>query len=474
MTKEKLFNLLNRAPIIIALMSIIGLALGAGAFSFVREFVATSTIIQFEGIPLPNFDDIGAQTNVTPQSGETPIPVESGAIPSLQLPEPWDGTSRVTLLVIGLDYADWSAERRDDPPRSDTMILFTIDPLSKTAGMLSIPRDMWVDIPGFGYGKINTAYALGEAYKVPGGGPAMAAKTVEQFLGVPIQYYARVDFKAFEEFIDEIGGIIITVEEPITLVPINAPKQTLQPGTYNLPGYLALAYARNRKTEGGDVDRAKRQQQVVLAIRNRIMEPRVLAQVFGNPMAVYREVASGLQTNLSLEDAVRLGVLATSIPPENIKHGVLDFDMAIPTTSPDGLYILKPIMDKIRILRDEIFTTGGPISPAAQGANPQELMKLEGARVLVQNGTYTEGLGARTAEYLTSQGVNVVGTANADGYYANSTLIDLTGKPYTLNYLRQLFNMSLPAQFVSRFDPNAQVDVILIVGEDWASNNPMP
>ncbi|MEJ5226148.1 MAG: LCP family protein, partial [Anaerolineales bacterium] len=354
------------------------------------------------------------------------------------------------------------------------MILFTVDPLSKTAGMLSIPRDMWVDIPGFGYGKINTAYALGEAYKVPGGGPAMAAKTVEQFLGVPIQYYARVDFKAFEEFIDEIGGVIITVEEPITLVPINAPKQTLQPGTYNLPGYLALAYARNRKTEGGDVDRAKRQQQVVLAIRDRILEPRVLAQVFGNPMKVYREVASGLQTNLSLDDAVRLGVLATSIPIENIKRGVIDYDMVTITNSPDGLYVFKPIADKIRILRDEIFTTGGPISPAAQGANAQELMKLEGARVFVQNGTYTEGLGARTAEYLKSLGVNVVGTGNADGYYANSTLIDLTGKPYTLNYLRQLFNMSLPAQFVSRFDINAPNDVILIVGDDWARNNPMP
>lgn len=472
--KDTLTNLFKRLPVLLIVMSVTGIALGVGAFSTVREFVATSTILQFEGVALPSFNPSEPQAEATSQPGETPAPPDTGSVPALQLPEPWDGTSRISLLVIGLDYADWSSERRDDPPRSDTMILFTIDPLSKTAGMLSIPRDMWVDIPGFGYAKINTAYALGEAYKVPGGGAAMAAKTVEQFLGVPIQYYARVDFKAFEEFIDEIGGVIITVEEPITLVPINAPKQTLQPGTYALPGYLALAYARNRKTEGGDIDRANRQQQVVLAIRDRILEPRVLAHVFGNPMAIYREVASGLQTNLTLDDAVRLGILATSIPIESIKRGVIGYDMVTITNSPDGLYVFKPIADKIRILRDEIFTTGGPLGPAAQGATVLDLMKLEGARVTVQNGTYTEGLGTRTAAYLTSQGVNVIGTGNADGYYANTTVIDLTGKPYTLNYLSQIFGLTQPSQFISRTDLNAGSDIILIVGEDWARNNPMP
>ena len=75
------------------------------------------------------------------------------------------------------------------------MILLTIDPLTKTAGMLSIPRDMWVNIPGFGYSRINTAYSLGEGSKLPGGGPELARKTVEQFIGVPIQYYAQIDFR---------------------------------------------------------------------------------------------------------------------------------------------------------------------------------------------------------------------------------------------------------------------------------------
>ena len=93
------------------------------------------------------------------------------------------------------------------------MILLTIDPLTKTAGILSIPRDMWVKFPGFGYSRINTAYSSGEGNRFPGGGPELARKTVEQFIGVPIQYYAQVDFHTFVEFIDLIGGIEVYNEK---------------------------------------------------------------------------------------------------------------------------------------------------------------------------------------------------------------------------------------------------------------------
>ena len=127
----------------------------------------------------------------------------------------WDGVGRVTVLLIGLDYRDWSAGA--DYSRSDTLMLLTLDPLTKTAGILSIPRDMWVAIPGFQHGKINTAYYLGEAYKLPGGGPGLAVKTVEQFLGVPINYYAQIDFGAFVRFIDELDGVKINVPEKIVV-----------------------------------------------------------------------------------------------------------------------------------------------------------------------------------------------------------------------------------------------------------------
>jgi anionic cell wall polymer biosynthesis LytR-Cps2A-Psr (LCP) family protein len=110
----------------------------------------------------------------------------------------------LSLLVMGLDYRDWSSG--EGPPRTDTMILFTIDPVNLKAGMISIPRDLWVNIPGFDYGRINTAYMLAEGNNLPGGGPQLAADTVEAFLGVPVDYYAQIDFSAFIRFIDEIGG----------------------------------------------------------------------------------------------------------------------------------------------------------------------------------------------------------------------------------------------------------------------------
>ena len=114
----------------------------------------------------------------------------------------------MTVLIVGLRGGD---SNEDCPLCTDTMILLTIDPVSKTAGMLSIPRDMWVSIPGFAYGKINSAYTLGELYKLPGGGPGLTIQTVENFVGIPIQYYAQIDFDAFANMIDDIGGICLDV-----------------------------------------------------------------------------------------------------------------------------------------------------------------------------------------------------------------------------------------------------------------------
>ena len=115
--------------------------------------------------------------------------------------KPWDGKSRVNILFMGLDMRDW---QMSDVPRTYTMILFTIDPSTRTAGMLSIPRDLWVEIPGNGANKINTAYHYGEAYHLPGGGPALAMQTVSNFLGVPVNEYVQLDFNTFVKIIDEL------------------------------------------------------------------------------------------------------------------------------------------------------------------------------------------------------------------------------------------------------------------------------
>jgi len=265
---------------------------------------------------------------------------------------------------MGLDYRDWQAG--EGPPRTDTMILLTIDPLTKTAGMLNVPRDLWVNIPGYEYARINTAYPLGIAFNDPrGGGPGLAMATVEQLLGVPIDYYAIIDFYAFEQFIDELGGINMTVTNEIAIDPIGKGNTVyLKPGNYLFKGSTALAYARARYTEGGDFDRANRQQQVILAIRDRILDLGP-AKVATRAPALYNELAAGIHTNLSLDDAMKLGWLALEIPMESVQRGAIAPPKAVSLAkSPDGTQdILVPVPDQIRVIRDQVFASSSMASP---------------------------------------------------------------------------------------------------------------
>lgn len=464
---------------------VIGFVIAIGLFLSSRNLTACWRLTSLPGVA-PQTCTLGSdvtnpninafRTNEPGSGTLEPDPSSTVLAPLVDLPPAWDGATRVTVLIIGLDYRDWEAG--SGAPRSDTMMLLTIDPQTKTAGMLSIPRDMWVNIPDFEYNRINTAYSLGESWKLPGGGPGLAVRTVEEFLGVPIQYYAQIDFLTFERMIDEIGGVKIT---PFQTVSVDAMGDkdipvTLEAGvTVALPGNLALAYARARHTEDGDVDRAKRQQEVIFGIRERVLNywPMLVPKIY----PLYQELSSGINMNMSLEDALRLALLAREISLNDINKGVIDYTMAVPITLnlPDGggtADVLKPIPDQIRVLRDQIFTSGGALSPLASG-DPTQLMQAEGARVAVLNGSYAEGVAGRTSDYFKSQGMNVIRTDNTTEKVAVTLLVDYSGNPYVLKYLMAVMNIG-PSQVRTRFDPNAQTDVDIIIGEDWAYNNPMP
>jgi|Deesub1362A_J573_1020465.scaffolds.fasta_scaffold02988_3 LCP family protein required for cell wall assembly len=305
----------------------------------------------------------------TPTAGPSPTP-----LPPVATPVPWNGKSRVTILLMGLDYRDWEAG--SDAPRSDSMLLLTIDPLTQQAGMLSIPRDLWVEIPGFGHNRINTAYMFGEAYNLPGGGPALAVRTVENVIGVPIQFYAVVDFATFERLIDEIGGIDVLVKERIKISPIGRPSRWLEAKPYHLDGAEALAYARVRKGpgSGGDFGRAERQQQVALAVIDRVVGFDMIPTLIRKAPSLYQELAAGVRTNLSLEQMISLGWMAVQIPKENIRRGVIaPPNMVGFHTRPDGAQVLRPVPDQIRVLRDYIFVETsaiGPLSSGDQGEAP--------------------------------------------------------------------------------------------------------
>ncbi len=407
-----------------------------------------------------------------PEVPTAPVPATTAILAEPTL-APWDEAGRVTILILGLDYRDWQSG--SEHPRSDTMILLTLDPLSRTAGMLSIPRDLWVVIPGFNHGKINTAYYLGEAYHLPGGGPGLAAATVEQLLGVPVNYYAQIDFGAFVSFIDLIGGVKINVTEPITIDLLGsgaATKKRLRPGIQVLPGEWALAYARARNSEGGDFDRARRQQQVILAIRDRILSLDQLPTLITKADDLYRELASGIRTNLRLEQAIKLALLASQVREGDIYQGVIDERHVLFGRSPDNLAILIPLIDKIHVLRDDIFASTTALSPLTPG-NAQERMMAEHAAISIWNASGEPGLGERTAQFLMGLGVIVREAEDVAERAPSTKLVDTKGRPFTSRYLMDLIGIS-PNKFEYQPDPAAQSDLTLILGVDWARSHPFP
>jgi LCP family protein required for cell wall assembly len=425
------------------------------AFTGVRNLVSAWT-----GTGPAPFSGRAPQDTLEPGETAPPVVLES-------TPIPWNGTDRITILVMGLDHRDW--EEGNDAPRSDSMMLVTIDPIARTAGMLSIPRDLWVEIPGFEHNRINTAYFLGESYNLPGGGPELAIRTVENLLGVPVPYYAVVYFYVAEDMIDEIGGIDVLVRERIKISPIGRPSLWLEPKAHHLNGAQALAYARARKTEGGDFDRAQRQQQVLLAIRDRVLGFDMIPTLVTRAPALYQHFTSGLRTNLSLEQLVSLALLASGIDKDNIRRGVIaPPDYVLLEQLPTGADVLKPVPDRIRELRDEIFTITGAIGPSVDVEDPVEAARQETASLAVRNGSGIEGLATSTSEFLQGEGLNVVEVGNADrlDYEVSRILVHSDRFPYTVRYLAALLRLS-ESQILNQVVPESPVDIVVVLGRDW-------
>ena len=450
----KTVKILGVAFIISALIT------GFLAFSFVRDFFSTTNVFQLSGVAIDS-----SQTGGTTDSGGTgQDQISSGAI-AIEEPE-IDFTSRINVLVMGLDYRDWEAD--EGPSRSDSMMLLTLDPVTKTAGLLSIPRDLWVNIPGFGQNKINNAYFLGDGNRLPGGGPELASRTVEEFLGIEIHYWAQIDFSAFVQFVDYIGGVKLDIQYPIKVSLIGSNKKVrLEPGVQTLTGEIALAYARNRTEGDGDFSRAQRQQEVVLAMRRQLLRADVQKIFLGNPKGIWDIFADNIHTNIPFIDAFNLGKLALQINPEQItQHVIAPPEYVTHAYSPDGLTILKPITQNIRILRDEIFTPSGIVGPGAVGADPAVLMQSEAAKLGVYNGSTISGLAGLTDEYLRGLNVNVVEVGNGDRV-PSTTIYDYTGNPYTVQYLVNLMGIQ-PTRIFNSYDPASSIDVAIVLGDDWS------
>lgn len=401
------------------------------------------------------------------QSGGVQLPAVELPAESLQR---WTGTDRVTILLLGID------QRCDEigPNHTDSMMLVTLNPMSLSAGILSLPRDMWVEIPGFDVDRINQAYYYGEAYEYPGGGAALAVETVESFLGVQVDYYAAVNFDAFIDVVNQIGGIDITAPEAIE--DLAYPDRcygydpfTIEAGEHHLDGEMALKYARTRATLGGDVDRAGRQQAVVMAVREKVLSLNMVPQLIKQAPALWQTLQTNVRTNMTLEQGVQLALLAQDIPRGSIETAVIDYDYVEPSITPDGRQVLVPNRDYIRQLRNQLFTD--PIPPTPQIQNLPALMTAENARVAVHNGTPEFGLAGLTQEFLAANGVNVTEIDNADSAaYRTTQIIDYGNHLNTRRYLIQL--MGIPPLNVSSGEkPEGDYDMLIILGRDWTMPN---
>ncbi len=399
-----------------------------------------------------------------------PTPKQTPATPEavIQVPD-WQGKERINILVMGID----ERENEQGPWRTDTMILVSVDPVAQTALMISLPRDLWVTIPGFQEDRINNAHFYGDAFDYPGGGPALAKKTVQQFLGVPVHYYARINFTAFEKMVDLIGGIDVDVPQEINdpeyperngygFDPLYIPA-----GRQHMNGELALKYARFRHDDRGDFGRAQRQQQVILAIRDQVLRANKFPELLRNAPQLVATLGDALQTDLSIEQGLQLAQLAMQLKGDSIKGEVIDERMVLFSTTPDGYQVLIPLREEIRKLREQWFVAGVVAGGTA-------LPERQIPRVMVVNGTLRAGLALQTANTLTNEGFRVANYGNADRFdYAQTIIIDYIGSPVAQQLAGVLGVPHTAVQAGS--GAHGDYDIQVILGADYAAQfGPLP
>jgi LCP family protein required for cell wall assembly len=322
-------------------------AVAASAYAYQRAY-------DFYVNDVPIFAEIVAQPLPQPMAQATARPDDG-----VKLPEPWNGKERVNILLLGIDQR---VGEKDTCYRTDTMIVFTLDPVTMQAGMLSIPRDIWVPIPGYNNNRINTANCIGDTRDYPGGGMALAEKTVENFLGIEINYAARINFTAFESFVDRLGGVEIDV--PADIYDAEYPTEdygtevfSLSKGLQTLDGATALKYARTRHSGNGDFDRARRQQQVIIAVKEKLQDPRTMASLLSQAPALLNDLSTSVKTDMTIDQIQQLAVLATRIERGNIQSEVLDQRFTSFATTPEGYEVVIPNRERIADLRNTFFAT---------------------------------------------------------------------------------------------------------------------
>ena len=359
--------------------------------------------------------------------------------PGSDLPT-WSGTNRVNVLLLGIDHRD---DQPIDGSRSDTIMVVSIDPPARSVVMMSLPRDLWVSIPGQYNDRINAAHVLG--------GPALVSRTVEANLGIRIHYYARIDFRGFEEIVDTLGGVIIDVERTIKddeypTEDYGIQRLFIPPGPQLMDGKLALQYARSRHSEN-DFGRARRQQRLLVAMRERGLQLNILPRVPSLVGLVQRTI----QTDIGIPDMLALARLGSEIERDRIRSIVVDASLAEPFIGFNGEDLLMPRRADI------------------QRAIARAFAEAIGhyARVEVLNGTERTGIARQLADQLAYAGYDVVRVDTADRTdYRETSLLVLNGNQAVARTLAT--QLRLPQTAIQSANvANSLADIRIVLGQNY-------
>jgi len=361
--------------------------------------------------------------------GEEPVPV-------------WTGNERLNVLLLGIDTRDGDRTTRN----TDTMIVISLDPLNKTAAMLSIPRDVYINKPGTFQGKVNGAFAFG--------GPDLVRRVVNDLLGIRIHSYALVNFEAFNRIVDGVGGVIVDVKRPVRdeyypTVDFGVERVSIAPGPQLMFGETALAYARSRH-DSNDYSRARRQQDVLGALRAKLSQPQALRAL----PSLMDGVGTTIETDFDPTNVRTLASTASGIDSASITSDVLypcggDYPHCELTFDNEGGFYLVPDVAKVRDLAASLFY------------DPK--VRQEGARVEVQNSGARSGVAKQVADRLEARAFGI--SAVTDGTSARSAVVLRNpGKRYTAEQLRT--QLGLPMETA---DGAGGPDIVVRIGNDFRS-----
>jgi LCP family protein required for cell wall assembly len=482
---------LGRARLPLSPFSIAGVVgvvlvlLGAHAIVWKYDSVAKETVCAiYEGDeggcgPRPSPSDepsgsAGPSDSFSPEPTEeipTPIPTTAGTpAPTVTIP-PWDGQERLNILLVGSDQRP-----KEGTYNTDTMIVVSIDPISGRVAMFQLPRDS-ADLPvpakargawGNTYGNKITGWftANRNLDEVWGGknqretGFAALKAILGELYGLDIKYYVEVNFQGFRDAVDTLGGVNINVQVPLTDDRYPTEDRTLRrlyvpAGPQHMNGTQALAYARSRKTTD-DFDRGRRQQRVLLSLR----EQADITTILANLDQLARDFSRSVKTDIPPSQYAKLLGLANEIDTKNVRSYVFapHFYATQYLESAIG-YKIVPNVGRIRQAVKNAFTGDPKIEER------REELSGEGARAWVLNGSGKAGQAATIANYLLYNGLAASAPTQRVEIQPPDTRIVVyngaeTRLQATITFLESVFKV----QVTTETDAAVNVDIIITTG----------